>query len=396
MTLYKFVHPLLSLLGDQIVDGFLLLKFLLHFDEETDTISHEGQKLELGEAQPISVGHIKYSSNSCGVNSTGSALLETQEMHDLVETLLILSEVRDLDVNASTQTGAQVRGAGQHVTQMLVPHELLTFILHGIFKACEALTEAAEHFLDVATLLHGDDSQMILLVNPNQEGLVIVVPDTTSIRPITGHTSTAQQGGDRLVEEEMVVDELFLFLICHLAQGVVLSLELSIKTSEDLSRDLLNFTTLSPRTIWRQAQTTNAAASSHSARKDVLRVKLGIIEALPIEVSLVLGIRAISTMTLVDYWVKEVLEGVIALFISGNTADGHDERVAWVVNTTLNGLVESVPIGSLYITVLSVHLRGEDLCHPVVVLAEVWKVLFGIIVLLIEVRHDCRLWVPLN
>lgn len=36
--------------------------------------------------------------------------------------------------------------------------------------------EAAEHLLHVAPLLHGDDSEVILLVYPHQEALVVVVP----------------------------------------------------------------------------------------------------------------------------------------------------------------------------------------------------------------------------
>lgn len=41
----------------------------------------------------------------------------------------------------------------------------------------QAGAEALEHLLHVATLLHGDDTQMILLIHPHQEGLVVVVPE---------------------------------------------------------------------------------------------------------------------------------------------------------------------------------------------------------------------------
>lgn len=36
--------------------------------------------------------------------------------------------------------------------------------------------EAAEHLLHVAPLLHGDDSEVVLLVHPHQEALVVIVP----------------------------------------------------------------------------------------------------------------------------------------------------------------------------------------------------------------------------
>jgi hypothetical protein len=41
---------------------------------------------------------------------------------------------------------------------------------------CKALAEPGEYFLHVSSLFHGDDAAVILLVNPDQEGLLVVVP----------------------------------------------------------------------------------------------------------------------------------------------------------------------------------------------------------------------------
>lgn len=40
----------------------------------------------------------------------------------------------------------------------------------------QANTETPEDLFHVATLLHGDDTEVVLLVHPDQEGLFIVVP----------------------------------------------------------------------------------------------------------------------------------------------------------------------------------------------------------------------------
>lgn len=40
----------------------------------------------------------------------------------------------------------------------------------------QANTEALEDLLHVASLLHGNDTQVVLLIHPDQEGLVVVVP----------------------------------------------------------------------------------------------------------------------------------------------------------------------------------------------------------------------------
>lgn len=41
----------------------------------------------------------------------------------------------------------------------------------------ETGTEAGEHLPHVASFLHGDHAQVVLLVHPHQERLVIVVPE---------------------------------------------------------------------------------------------------------------------------------------------------------------------------------------------------------------------------
>ena len=40
----------------------------------------------------------------------------------------------------------------------------------------EAFAEPFEHSLHVATLLHGDDAGVVLLINPYQEVFIVVVP----------------------------------------------------------------------------------------------------------------------------------------------------------------------------------------------------------------------------
>ncbi len=45
---------------------------------------------------------------------------------------------------------------------------------------------------DVPALLHGDDAELILLVDPGEEGLVPVVEDAPPLRPVTLHPSSDQ------------------------------------------------------------------------------------------------------------------------------------------------------------------------------------------------------------
>lgn len=96
--------------------------------------------------------------------------------------------------------------------------------------------EPLEDLLHVATLLHGNDTQMILFIHPDQEGLVVIVPDASCIRPVTSHTGSQQQWGDRLVKQEVVSNQLFLLFVSHVLQWVVLALELTIQASQSCQR----------------------------------------------------------------------------------------------------------------------------------------------------------------
>ncbi|KAF3849215.1 hypothetical protein F7725_015712, partial [Dissostichus mawsoni] len=77
----------------------------------------------------------------------------------------------------------------------------------------ESSAESLKHSLHVASLLHGDDSGVVLLIHPDQEGLLIVVPEEKQLksltkglsRPVSGHKGTCQQRRDRLVKQEVVL-----------------------------------------------------------------------------------------------------------------------------------------------------------------------------------------------
>ena len=64
---------------------------------------------------------------------TCATLLQTQPLEDLVE-LGMGAQLGQLDMDSATQASAQVGGAGQDVTQMLVPHEAVVVLLEDILN----------------------------------------------------------------------------------------------------------------------------------------------------------------------------------------------------------------------------------------------------------------------
>lgn len=127
---------------------------------------------------------------------------------------------------------------------MLAVHEVSAGLLDVGLELVESVDPSSPASLHIAVLLHGDHSEVVFLVDPDlnksvhlsklreerssyQEVLLVVVPDTSGIGPVSRHTSRCQERRDRLVEEEVVGDELLLCLVGHFVQWEVLALMFS-------------------------------------------------------------------------------------------------------------------------------------------------------------------------
>ena len=55
--------------------------------------------------------------------------------------------------------------------------------------AAETLKDSA----DVGTLLHGDDTELILLIDPDEESLGVVVEDTSALGPVAVETAGIEE-----------------------------------------------------------------------------------------------------------------------------------------------------------------------------------------------------------
>ena len=103
---------------------------------------------------------------------------------DGLELILLLSKLGELDVNRGAHTSTAVGGAGGDVTKMLVVSELSL----GLDES-SGLGESLEDLADVGALLHGDNTELILLIDPDEESLGVVVEDATGLRPLTLETT---------------------------------------------------------------------------------------------------------------------------------------------------------------------------------------------------------------
>lgn len=152
--------------------------------------------------------------------------LEVELSGGLFELGKISGQFGERNVDGCADGGSQVGWAEGQETVFVVVREgdpLLDFI--------DGVDQAGIDGLQVTTLLHGDDAQVIFLIAPDQEGLVDVVVDTTTSGPVAASVGSLEETISFL-EEETILDELGLDFLGHTSQRVVSSLEFTFQACQ--------------------------------------------------------------------------------------------------------------------------------------------------------------------
>jgi len=223
----------------------LLLQFKILLPEGVDTINHVLDELDFRVTQTMLVGNVISVASLAARLSAGTTGLEVKGLAPSLEGINgVLGPAGQVNVDGGPHASAQVGGAGVDVAELGGQQEVLARLsLDGVTDGLDTPGEALEDTLDVTALLHGDDPELILLVDPDQEGLVLVVEDTTALGPVALHTSDLQVGVTRH-EEEVVVDELLAGRLVHAGQGVVGAGEVTLQLGEGVLHESLNVDTL--------------------------------------------------------------------------------------------------------------------------------------------------------
>jgi len=223
----------------------LLLELHVLLVQGVDAVNHGLDKLDLGVSQSVLVGDVVSVSGLAARLSAGATGLDSELLAPGLELVdALLGPAGKVNVDGGPHAGTQVGGAGVDVAELLGQLEVLAGLsLDAVTDSLDATGQALEDTLDVTALLHGDDASLILLIDPDKEGLGLVVEDATALGPVTLHTSDLQVGVTRH-EEEVVVDELLTDLLVHASQGVVGTSQVTIEPLQGSGDKLLNTDTL--------------------------------------------------------------------------------------------------------------------------------------------------------
>jgi len=223
----------------------LLLEFQVLLVQSVDTVNHGLDKLDLGVSQSVLVGDVISVSGLATRFTTGATGLDSEFLAPLLQSWeTLLGPSGEVNVDRGPHASTQVGGAGVDVAELLGQLEVLARLsLNTVLDSLDATGQPLEDTLDVTTLLHGDDTSLILLIDPDQEGLSLVVEDATALGPVTLHTSNLQVGVTRH-EEEVVIDKLLADLLVHASEWVVGTSQVTLEPLQGSGDQLLNTNTL--------------------------------------------------------------------------------------------------------------------------------------------------------
>jgi len=142
----------------------------------------------LGATEAALVGDIVGAVVGLGVLTVDTTDLDVVLVSDSLEGGHVLGELGELDVDGGAKGGTEVGGAGGDVTEVLVVGELADGLDVG-----GGAGKAVEHGVDVGTTLHGDDTELVLLIDPDEESLVVVVEDTTAGGPVAVEAASLEE-----------------------------------------------------------------------------------------------------------------------------------------------------------------------------------------------------------
>jgi len=265
----------------------------------------------------------------------------------------VLGELGESDVNRSSEGSTEVGGAGGDVTKVLVVGELGN-LLDGV----SGTGKSVENSVDVSTVLHGDDSELILLIDPDKEGLFVVVEDTSARRPVSVEVAGLKETVT-LLKEEVIVNELLLDFGFHTLKRVELTLKVTfelVASLDDLVHDLKSLLLGDTRA---ERVTSKVSTNSNSSGLDHLGVFLTEgrgNEVGGVHVGNVLGIRGVTVVVL-DNLIEELVELAVGFVGTGIDTDTGVK----VLDTGVDAGLESDTILILLVLVFFPDLLGEGL-----------------------------------
>jgi len=295
----------------------LLLEGNILSVQGVDTVNHALDKFNLGVTQTMLVGDIISATSLATRFTAGTTGLDLEFFtSDLKGFETFLGPAGQVNVDGSPHAGAKVGRAGVDIAVFGIKHEFLAALsLDGVTDSLDTAGKTFEDAPDITAHLHRDDPELILLINPDEEGLFSVVEDTATFGPVALHTSNREVSITRH-EEEVVIDELLADLLVHASQREVVTSEVTSELAEGALHEVFNTDALILGDAGGETESVNAATD---ADPDGVNGNFSIDVALDLLNVHVGGVDGISSdaMVFLDDGIEDISEVLVRVPITG-------------------------------------------------------------------------------
>ena len=274
---------------------------------------------------------------------------------NLIEHLLVFLELRQVDVHGGAQGSTQVGRARRDITEMLIVRELSDSLNMGSSAA-----KSIEDFSDAGARLHRDDTELVLLIDPNEEGLRIIMEDASAGRPVAVQVARLKET-IALLEQEVIIDELLLSCLVHSLERVEGTLEVTIEGLARLNDLVHDLETLLLGDAGAERIAVEVSSDTNTRRVDhlgVLRAEVNILEALGVHVRRV-SISLLVTVIVLDDLIEQVAEGGVGIVRASVETDAGVEVLDARENASLEGNTASI----LVVLILIPDFLGQVLAE---------------------------------
>jgi len=174
--------------------------------------------------------------------------------------------------------------------------------------------KTVKHSWNVTTLLHRDDSELILFVDPDNESLVFVVEDASARGPVAIQTTSLKESVS-FFEEEVIIDELLLSFLVHALERVEGALEVAFEGVASFSDEAHDFFALLFGDARAKREGVKVATDANSRRPEHLAFFFGEggrVQAVGVHLRHVHVIWSMTVVVLYDL-VEEFVEGSVGV-----------------------------------------------------------------------------------
>jgi len=147
-------------------------------------------------------------------------------------------------MHRGSQGSSKVGRAGSNITEFLIESKF-----HNLFDMLASSAKSIEDSLNISTRLHRNDSELIFLVDPDKESLILVVEDASAVGPVSVESNSLKVSVT-LLEEEVVLDKLLSLILSQIVQRIVSALKIAFHMSQSFADLLLNFFSLVIGNAW--------------------------------------------------------------------------------------------------------------------------------------------------